>query len=180
MLGGPWGGKLIILAGIGGIITSWNAFLIGGSRAIYAMAEARMLPSFLAKLHPEYKTPYNAILLVGAVSIFAPLLGRGALVWFVDAGGLGIIVAYAMVALSFILLRRKEPDMPRPFRAGKSPWVGYAALVLSLALTLLYLPGSPAALAWPAEWLIVAVWSLLGAAFYIYARRAYGPAVIEP
>lgn len=180
VLGGPWGGKLIILAGIGGIITSWNAFLIGGSRAIYAMAEARMLPSFLAKLHPEYKTPYNAILLVGAVSIFAPLLGRGALVWFVDAGGLGIIVAYAMVALSFILLRRKEPDMPRPFRAGKSPWVGYAALVLSLALTLLYLPGSPAALAWPAEWLIVAVWSLLGAAFYIYARRAYGPAVIEP
>ncbi|WP_424933885.1 APC family permease [Amaricoccus macauensis] len=179
VLGGEWGGMLVILAGIGGIITSWNAFLIGGSRAIYAMAEARMLPAFLAKLHPVYKTPVNAILLVGTLSVFAPLLGRGALVWFVDGGGLGIIVAYAMVALSFIVLRRREPDMPRPFRAGKGPWVGYAALVLSIGLTLLYLPGSPAALVWPVEWGIVAFWSVLGAVFYAYSRFTYGRAVME-
>jgi basic amino acid/polyamine antiporter, APA family len=179
VLGGEWGGKLIILAGIGGIVTSWNAFLIGGSRAVYAMAEARMLPAFLAKLHPEYKTPVNAILLIGTLSVFAPLLGRGALVWFVDAGGLGIIVAYGMVALSFIMLRNKEPDMPRPFRAGKGPWIGYAALVLSIGLALLYLPGSPSALVWPVEWAIVGFWSLLGAVFYVYARYTYGHAVME-
>ncbi|WP_424930022.1 APC family permease [Amaricoccus tamworthensis] len=178
VLGSQWGGTLVILAGIGGIITSWNAFLIGGSRAIYALAEARMLPAFLAKLHPEYRTPVNAILLIGTISVFAPLLGRGALVWFVDAGGLGIVVAYAMVAVSFILLRKNEPDMPRPYRAGKGPWVGYAALVLSVGLALLYLPWSPAALIWPVEWAIALAWTVLGAGFYIYARLVYGEEVM--
>ncbi len=178
VLGSQWGGTLVILAGIGGIITSWNAFLIGGSRAIYALADARMLPAFLAKLHPEYRTPVNAILLIGTISVFAPLLGRGALVWFVDAGGLGIVVAYAMVAVSFILLRKNEPDMPRPYRAGKGPWVGYAALVLSVGLALLYLPWSPAALIWPVEWAIALAWTVLGAGFYIYARLVYGEEVM--
>lgn len=178
VLGSEWGGTLVILAGIGGIITSWNAFLIGGSRAIYALAEARMLPAFLAKLHPEYRTPVNAILLIGTLSVFAPLLGRGALVWFVNGGGLGIVVAYAMVAVSFILLRKNEPDMPRPYRAGKGPWVGYAALALSIGLALLYLPWSPAALVWPVEWAIVLGWSILGAVFYLYARLTYGREVM--
>lgn len=178
VLGGEWAGTMIIFAGICGILTSWNAFLIGGSRAVYALAEARMLPAFLAKLHPTYRTPVNAILLIGTLSVFAPLLGRGALVWFVDGGGLGIVVAYGMVALSFIILRRKEPDMPRPYRAGKGPWVGYAALILSIGLAMLYLPGSPAALVWPIEWAIVLGWSILGAVFYLYARLTYGREVM--
>lgn len=73
---GSWAGKLLVLAGIGGIITSWNSFFIGGSRAVYAMAHAHMLPAFLGKLHPRYNTPINAILLIGALSIIAPLFGR--------------------------------------------------------------------------------------------------------
>ncbi|SNS76925.1 APC family permease [Pseudomonas segetis] len=173
VLGGSWAGKLLVLAGLGGILTSWNAFLIGGSRAVYAMAEAKMLPAFLAKLHPTYKTPVNAILLIGALSIIAPLFGRQALVWLVDAGGLGIVVAYAMVALSFIVLRRNEPDMERPFRAGRGPWVGYVALLLSLGLVLLYTPVSPSALL-PVEWLLVGVWAVLGAVLYGYSCKVYG------
>lgn len=174
LFGGAWAGKLIVIAGIGGIITSWNAFLIGGSRAVFAMAEARMLPPFLAYLHPRYKTPVNAILLVGALSIIAPLFGRKALVWLVDSGGLGIIVAYFFVAWSFVVLRRKEPEMPRPFRAGRTPVIGYISIVLSFGIALLYLPFSPAALVWPHEWVIVIVWVVLGLAMYAYSRLRYG------
>lgn len=173
VLGGSWAGKLLVLAGLGGILTSWNAFLIGGSRAVYAMAEAKMLPAFLAKLHPTYKTPVNAILLIGALSIVAPLFGRQAMVWLVDAGGLGIVVAYSMVALAFIVLRKKEPGMERPFRAGKGPWVGYVALILSLGLVLLYTPIAPSALL-PIEWVLVGGWSAVGLAFYAYSRKVYG------
>ncbi|MGO2504331.1 MAG: APC family permease, partial [Cobetia marina] len=86
----PWASKLMILAGIAGIITSWNAFYIGGSRAIYALAHAGMLPAALGKLHPKHKTPTNAVLLIGLLSCIAPFFGRPALVWIVDAGGLGI------------------------------------------------------------------------------------------
>jgi len=57
--------------------------------------------------------------------------------------------------------------MPRPFRVKAGTTVGTAAAVLSLALALLYLPGMPAALAWPAEWLIVGLWWLVGLGFVL-------------
>jgi amino acid transporter len=175
--GGGWAAKLLVLAGIGGILTSWNAFLVGGSRAVYAMSHAKMLPAALGKLHPKYNTPVNAILLIGALSVIAPLFGRNSLVWLVDAGGLGIVIAYATVTLSFIILRKKEPEMPRPFTVSHGVPVGYAALFLSLAITALYLPGSPAALIWPYEWAIVLIWTTLGLVFYLRARLTHSTEV---
>ncbi len=174
VFGGGWAGKLLVLAGIGGIITSWNAFLVGGSRAVYAMAHAHMLPAFLGKMHPKYNTPVNAIVLIGALSVIAPVFGRKALVWLVDAGGLGIVVAYATVALSFITLRKNEPDMPRPFKVANGMAVGYAAMILAIGIIILYMPGSPAALVWPYEWIIVLGWSALGVGFYLWARTVHG------
>lgn len=167
---GELGGKLLIIAGLAGIITSWNAFLIGGSRAIFALAEAGMLPAFLARIHPRFKTPINAILLIGVLSSIAPWFGRPALVWLVDAGGLGIVVAYGMVAVSFLVLRKKEPGLARPYRVRFGKTVGVLALLVSIGLAVLYLPGSPAALAWPQEWLIVILWVALGAILYAAAR----------
>ncbi|MFT9847459.1 APC family permease [Aneurinibacillus sp. REN35] len=157
--------KLLIIAGIGGILTSWNAFFIGGSRILYAMAESGMLPRALGHLHPTYKTPTNAILLIGVLSVIAPLFGRKALVWLVDAGGLNIVVTYLLVSLSFIILRKKEPGMERPFRAGKSPWIGYVGVLLSGFLAVLYMPGMPAALIWPYEWVLILAWWVCGAYF---------------
>ena len=62
---GKWAGILLVIGGVLGILSSWNAFLIGGSRLLYAMSRAHMLPAFLGKLHPKYKTPSNANLLIG-------------------------------------------------------------------------------------------------------------------
>ncbi|MES3676517.1 APC family permease [Halomonas elongata] len=171
----PWAGNLMILAGIAGIITSWNAFYIGGSRAIYALAHAGMLPAFLARLHPKHRTPTNAILVMGLLSAIAPFFGRPALVWLVVAGGLGIVIAYLFVALSFVVLRRREPELHRPFRVRHGKTVGALSVLLSIALIGLYLPGSPSALSM-AEWGIFAVWMLLGLAFYAWSRRRYGVA----
>lgn len=160
-------GKALVFVGIGGIVTSWNAFLVGGSRAVYALSKAGMLPAFLARLHPTYGTPVNAIVMIGALSFVAPLFGRNALVWLVNAGGLGIVLAYILVAISFLVLRRREPDMERPFKVQGGVVVGYAALALSLAIGLLYMPGSPSALSWPYEWLIVLTWSFLGVVLFL-------------
>ncbi|MDP4558477.1 APC family permease [Halomonas meridiana] len=171
----PWASNLMVLAGIAGIITSWNGFYIGGSRAIYALAKAGMLPAPFAKLHPRYKTPTNAIFLMGFLSCIAPFFGRPALVWIVNAGGLGIVIAYLFVAISFVVLRVREPDMPRPFRIRHGKLCGTLAVVLSFGMACLYLPGSPAALS-GAEWSIFAGWSLLGVGLYIHALRTYGRA----
>ncbi len=168
---GAWAGKMLVIAGIGGILTSWNAFLIGGSRAIYALAKAGQLPAALGHLHPRFNTPHRAILLIGTLSVCAPLFGRPALVWLVDAGGLGIVIAYAFVAASFLVLRRREPDMVRPYSVKYARSVGWAALLLSIAIAFLYLPWSPAALVWPGEWLIVLGWTVLGVTMLLLAPQ---------
>lgn len=158
-------GNLLVLGGIAGIMTSWNAFLIGGSRLLYAMAVSRMVPAWFGRLHPRFHTPANAVLFIGALSVVAPLFGRPMLVWLVDAGGVNIVVAYVTVVLCFLVLRKREPGMTRPFRVPAGSAVGALALVLSLGLGVLYLPGMPAALVWPSEWIIVGAWWLVGAVF---------------
>jgi len=163
---GGFGRTLLLLTGLAGIMTSWNALIVGASRAIYAMACAGMLPAFLGRLHHRYHTPANAIILIGALSIISPFFGRPALVWLVNAGGLGIVIAYVMVAWSFLALRNKEPELPRPYRAPGGNFTGYIAVILSVALVFLYLPGSPSALTWPNEWGIILAWVILGAVFY--------------
>jgi amino acid transporter len=163
---GPVGANLLVLGGVGGIITSWNAFLVGGSRAIYAMAQHDMLPGWLGRLHPKYRTPSNAILAIGLLSMAAPLFGRVLLVWIVDAGSFAVVVAYILVAVSFLQLRRQQPEMPRPLRLRHGVAIGWLALLGSLGLLALYLPGSPSALLWPVEWGLVGAWFLLGLVFY--------------
>lgn len=163
---GEKGKILLLIAGLAGILTSWNSFLIGGSRAIFAMAEDGMLPAFLARVHPKYKTPSNAIWFIGILSALAPLLGRTSLVWFVDAGSFSLMIAYFLVVVSFIVLRKREAEMNRPFRAPGGLLLGAFGLLASLGMASLYLPGMPAALVWPQEWLMVLAWFGLGALSY--------------
>ncbi len=166
---GNVGGNLLVLGGVGGIITSWNAFLVGGSRAVYAMADHGMLPAWLGRLHPKYRTPANAILAIGLLSAAAPLFGRVLLVWIVDAGSFAVVIAYILVAISFLLLRKNQPDMERPFRLRRGRLIGWLALLGSIGLLVLYLPGSPSALAWPIEWGLVLLWFVLGGLFYRFS-----------
>ena len=169
--GGRWAAAALVVAGLGGIITSWNAFIVGASRAVFAMAESGMLPRFLARLHPRRHTPVNAILLIGALSLVAPLFGRSLLVWLIDAGSFAVVTAYGLVAASFLVLRRREPDLPRPYRAGRGEGVGWLALACAVGIGVLFLPGSPAALVWPYEWIIVGGWAVTGVVMAWTARR---------
>ena len=164
--GAAWGREgavILLIGGVAGILTSWNGFMIGGSRALFALAESGMLPGWLAKVHPRYRTPSNAIIFIGITGVVAPFLGRQALVWFVDAGSFGLMVAYIFVALSFIVLRQREPELVRPFVAPLGRFIGWFGVIASLAMAALYLPGMPAALVWPHEWLMVIIWFVGGA-----------------
>ena len=153
----PIFGKFMIIAAMCGILTSWNGFVVGASRVLFSMARARMLPSAFAKVHPKYGSP-----------VVSPLLGRGALVWLVDAAAFGTVVAYFMVSLSFFILRKKEPTLERPFYTKGGPVVGVGALLVSLFFFWLYLPGlgSPSPLT-GIEWGLCGGWIVLGIIFFI-------------
>ena len=165
--------KVIIIGGMCGIITSWNSFMIGGSRAMYSMAESYMIPPFFAKLHPKHKTPINALYLIGGLTMIAPLAGRKMMVWICDAGNFGCCLAYCMVSISFLILRKKQPDMPRPYKVPAYKFVGTMAVLMSGFMVLMYcIPGSGGNLVWQ-EWIMVGGWSLLGAVFYVICKKKY-------
>lgn len=160
--------QILIIAGLAGIVSSWNAFLMGGSRAIYSLAQAEMLPAFLGKLHPKYKTPTNAILLIGVCSCIAPFFGKSMMGWVANAGSFGIVTAYLIVSISYIVLRKKEPNMHRPYKIKNHKFVGYMAVILSAIMLILYIPGLIMA-----EWVIVGAWVILGAILFLSAKKKY-------
>lgn len=165
--------KVIIVGGMCGIVTSWNSFLLGGSRAMYSMAESYMIPKFFAKLQPKHKTPVNALILIGILTMLAPFAGRKMLVWISDAGNFGCCFAYCMVALSFMILRKKEPDMPRPYKVPCYKVFGTMAVIMSGFMVAMYcIPGSGGNLILQ-EWLMVLGWSALGVVFYVVCKVKY-------
>ncbi len=165
--------KVLIIGGLCGVITSWNSFLIGGSRAIFSMAESKMIPGRFASLNKKYNTPVNALLLVGVLSFAAPFFGRTMLVWISDAASFACCLAYCMVSLSFLILRKKEPKMDRPYKVKHYKFVGITASLLSGFMVAMYLiPGSGSTLTIQ-ELMIVGCWTLLGIVFYIMCKVKY-------
>ena len=169
--GGSWAGTVLVLGGVGGILTSWNAFIVGASRVVFALSESGRLPPVFSKIHPKYQTPYAAILAIGLLSCVAPLFGRTILVWLINTGSFAVTIAFLCVAISFLVLRKKEPDMERPFKVSHPNLVGYGAICLSLGLLSAFFPWSPSALAWPEEWSTLLIWGLLGSVILFFSKR---------
>lgn len=165
-IGKPIAGKLIILTAIMGILTSWNGFIMGSTRVLYSMGRARMLPKVFGRLHPRYKTPYIAIIFVGVLTIVSPILGKNSLSWFVNASAFGTVIAYFMVSLSFVILRYRFPDEPRPYKIRYGIATGYIAILVSLFFIALYLPIGSSSLK-KVEWVIVLCWLTLGLIQYV-------------
>lgn len=170
--GSSWAGAALVVGGIGGILTSWNAFIVGASRVLFALAESGHIPAAFARLHPKYKTPYIGILTIGALCIIAPLFGRTILVWLINSGSFAVTIAFLFVAISFLVLRRKEPDMPRPFKVSHPNLVGWGAIILSLGLLSAFMPWADSGLGWPHEWGTIVVWALLGVVVLGVTHRA--------
>ncbi|MBE4718172.1 amino acid permease [Pseudarthrobacter sp. AB1] len=170
--------KILIAGGIAGILTSWNSLLMGASRLVYSMARSGMLPAWFGKLHPKFRTPVNALLFIGGLSFLAPFFGVKMLGWLVDSGAPSIVMAYILVAVVFVLLRRREPNMDRPLRIGGKGnggiAIGVTAVVLCLGLLSLYLPGMPAALT-PPPWILFGLWWVLGLVFYFRIPSGIAP-----
>jgi ethanolamine permease len=127
--GNAWS-KIFASLGLFGLIASFHANTISYSRQIYAMAREGYLPSFLARLNPRYQTPHWALIaggVVGAVAIFSGQTSQ-----IITLSGLGAVVMYLICMFSLLALRRKEPDLARPYRTPFYPYFPLVAAVLAL------------------------------------------------
>ncbi len=165
--------KVLILGGVCGIVTSWNSFLIGGSRAVFALAQSRMLPAFFAKKHKKYDTPVSALLFIGGLSVVAPFMGRAMLTWIANAASFSCCITYFIVSVAFLVLRKKDAGMERPFKVKCGVAVGIAAMVTSGFMVLMYLLPNSGSTMTKAEWFIFGGWLALGLCMGLACRLYY-------
>ena len=174
-----WLVRLVLIAGLIGLLTSWNGFFLAGSRVLFSLGRGRIIHESFGQAHAKYGTPTTAVLFSGLVTFLSALLGRGAIIAFVDVGSFCIALAFLGVALSLIQLRKKFPDLERPYRMPGGNALAYVAAAGSLfILFVMLVPGSPSRLVWPLEWLILGTLSITGIGFW-FAARGYRQRVSE-
>jgi len=164
---------VLIFGGIAGIVTTWNGFLLGASRLMNAMAMDRQLPSWLSDVDLKYnpQNPRKALWFIFGITCLAPLFGQATLIWFINAGGLGVVIAYIFVTVSFLKYRLDSAGVERPFKIRFWKIWGCSSLFLSLLLLFLYFPMSPNGLIWPYEWGIVFIWCSLGFFLFLLKKK---------
>lgn len=127
---------VVNVLGLAGLIASFFSIIYGYSRLVFALSRAGYLPQFLS-LTSKKKTPTWALIVPGILGFLASLTGEGDLMLAMAV--VGATISYALMSLSHILLRVKNPDMPRPYKTPGGVVTSGIAFVLSLvALTGVY------------------------------------------
>ena len=159
--GVAWGQWLVLIGTIAGLSTVMLVMLLGQSRVFFSMSRDGLLPEWAGRVHPKFRTPYISSITVGIfVAIFAAVIPIGILGELVS---IGTLLAFVIVCAGVWLLRRKQPDLPRPFKTPMVPLVPILGMLISFALM--------AAL--PLDtWLRMVIWLAIGLVIYFgYGRH---------
>lgn len=160
-VGGVWAGDLIALGAIISIFSVVLVTLYGQTRILYAMSRDGLLPQIFTRVNPKTQTPIAATLIVACIiAIPASLVSLGQLA---EATSIGTLGAFAVVNVGVIVLRRRQPDLPRGFTTPLFPLLPLAAIGLIIVIV--------AGLD-PVTWLVFALWMTVGLTIYFaYSRR---------
>jgi len=139
---GVWGGKILTAAILCSILGAMNSLILAGPRAYYQMAKDKLFFERVSRVHPKWRTPVESLIFQGVWASFLVLFigGFSQLFTYVIFGGW---IFYGLAVLSVIVLRRKAPAMPRPFRVPGYPVVPLLFGVVALGIVLNTLVETP-------------------------------------
>ena len=161
---GPSGPAIIIIAGLCGLVTTLNGFVVGASRLMMAMAKDHELPPFFARVNKRFGVPHWAIIFVGVLGIIGSFVPQ--LIVLFDTAASAVLVTYALTAISMMILRKKEPDAERPY---KVPWGNVIPILALIGVVPTFLISLGIL---TTEALIVFVaWFVIGVIYYLLYRR---------
>lgn len=149
----------LIIAILAGYTSVIMVMLLGQSRVFYSMSTDGLLPKFFGELHPKFKTPWKTnLFFMVFVSIFAgfvPVKELGHMV------SIGTLLAFSLVCIGVLVMRKKMPDAPRAFKTPLVPFVPIAGIIVCGYL-MISLPME--------SWIRLIIWMALGVLIYF----AYG------
>jgi basic amino acid/polyamine antiporter, APA family len=161
MKGLPWVGFLMKLGSLCGLTSVMLVMLLGQSRVFYSMSNDRLLPKLFSDVHPRFRTPWKSnlvlLLFVSLGAAFTPIARLGNLT------SIGTLFAFVVVCIAVVIMRKKEPGLPRPFKTPWVPVVPYVGVFVNLGLM-----AGLGAITWEA----FLIWMALGLVIYFaYSRH---------
>jgi len=153
---------LITAGALAGLTSFMLVMLLGQTRVLYSMANDGLLPkSFFAAIHPKYRTPYKGTILVGLLAAIV-----GSLTPIDDIGkmvNIGTLLAFVIVCIAVLVLRKTNPNQPRPFRTPFVPLFPILGVLFNGYM--MYKLGA-------INWLRLIIWLLIGLVIYFsYSRK---------
>jgi len=156
-----WFAGFVDLGAILGMLTVILVMTYGQTRILFAMSRDGLLPKVFSDVHPKYGTPYKATWLIG--SIIALIAGFVPLGTLAELVNIGTLAAFTLIAAAIIVLRKREPDLPRKFHCPGVPYVPALAMLFCG-----FLMAQLSAL----TWICFVAWLVIGLVVYFgYSRQ---------
>jgi APA family basic amino acid/polyamine antiporter len=152
-----WLSQAVILAIIIGYTSVILVDLLGQSRVFFSMSRDGLLPKLFSQVHPQFRTPYKGnIILCVFISLFAGLVPINVVG---EMTSIGTLLAFVLVCVGVIVLRKREPNLPRAF---KTPWVPLVPIlgIITCVVMMVSLPLG--------TWIRLLVWLAIGLAVYFF------------
>jgi basic amino acid/polyamine antiporter, APA family len=157
-----WGSLLVKAGAVAGLGSVMLVMLLGQSRVFYSMSRDGLLPKWAGDIHSRFRTPWISSLVVGVCCAgFASLIPIGDLAVLVN---IGTLLAFVIVCAGVWILRRKRPDLARPFKTPLVPLVPILGILTSLA-AMLSLPSK--------TWWRLLIWLGIGLVVYVCYGRSH-------
>ncbi len=168
-MGYDWLGTGVVIGILAGYTSVILVMLLGQSRVFYSMSRDGLLPKLFSDIHPRYRTPWRCnlafMIFVSLFSGLVPLSSLG------DMTSIGTLLAFVIVCGGIMIMRKTNPDLPRPYRTPFVPLVPILGIVVCFAMM--------ASLdMW--TWVRLVVWLVIGLTIYFSYSRYHSHLVTAP
>ncbi|HEX7020747.1 MAG TPA: amino acid permease [Gemmatimonadaceae bacterium] len=161
-IGLTWLRPIVKLGAIAGLSSTMLVMLLGQPRIFYSMSRDGLLPAVFSAVHPRFKTPHITTALTGVV--VAAVAGLFPIATLTQLTSMGTLLAFVMVSVGVVILRRTDPHRERPFSTPGMPWLPITGALICL----LQMAGLPRT-----TWERLIIWLVIGLIIYFaYGQRS--------
>jgi len=167
-------GHLVLITGLVGILTSWNACFYAATRVLFALGRSRIISPWFSIVDQKRGIPKSSILFVAIMSFLGSLLGQNSIAIIINMIGLIYAFLYLIVALVTIKLQKTHPDLKRPFSVPNPAFTLKLAIIIALSFIVLasYSIWQQSVVTIPFEFIAIIAWVIIGFLIWTLSKES--------